>query len=182
VITRPIDVGAGDIISIEIAMAPTPFALDSIVVEAERGPVVTGTLVDAFHERRYWLGEKLGLGTFITREKLESRNAVNVSDVLRTLPSVRLTRNPETGGWDVVLGTSSFGPGKGCRVAKVYVDGVWANRFGDRSPADNDIDLIAIPDLLEGIEVYRGAAQMPPEFGGSAAQCGVVALWTKRGR
>jgi outer membrane receptor for ferrienterochelin and colicin len=34
---------------------------------------------------------------------------------------------------------------------------------------------------IEGIEVYKGAAQLPAEFGGSNSMCGVVAIWTKRG-
>jgi outer membrane receptor for ferrienterochelin and colicin len=124
------------------------------------------------------MGEQLGLGTFITRDGLDHRNAMDVSDVLRTVPSLRLVRNGATGGYNVVIGV----PGRGCRYAKVLLDGVWQNRWGDRHEEDNDIDLMASPDLLAGIEIYRGGAQMPAEFGGPTARCGVVALWTRRGR
>jgi hypothetical protein len=37
------------------------------------------------------------------------------------------------------------------------------------------------PGSVEGIEVYQGAATVPGEFGGSSAQCGVIAVWTRRG-
>ncbi len=30
-----------------------------------------------------------------------------------------------------------------------------------------------------GVEVYRGPAEVPPEFGGSSGACGVVVIWTK---
>jgi hypothetical protein len=30
-----------------------------------------------------------------------------------------------------------------------------------------------------GIEVYRGSGEIPAEFGGSTAGCGVIVMWTK---
>ena len=30
-----------------------------------------------------------------------------------------------------------------------------------------------------GIEIYRGPGEVPAEFGGSNAACGVIAIWTK---
>lgn len=38
------------------------------------------------------------------------------------------------------------------------------------------------PGDVEAIEVFAGSSQIPAEFGGSTAGCGVIALWTKRGR
>lgn len=40
--------------------------------------------------------------------------------------------------------------------------------------------LIAIRDI-EGMEIYLGASDVPGEFAGSAASCGVVAIWTRAG-
>lgn len=180
--TAAIDLGAGDIIAVDVPITTSPVKLEPIGVEVLRGPVVTGTLLDGYHERRYWLGEQLGLGTFLTRDQLDTRYAVNMSDVMRMLPSVRMVRNVKTGGWNVAIGATSLSEFHGCKYAKVLVDGVWANRRGDIHEEDNDIDLMAIPNMLEGIEVYRGGAQMPAEFGGPTSRCGVVALWTRRGR
>jgi len=44
-------------------------------------------------------------------------------------------------------------------------------------------DLIS-PNVIEAIEVYRSASQVPAEFGGSGVftRCGVVVIWTRRGR
>jgi hypothetical protein len=37
-------------------------------------------------------------------------------------------------------------------------------------------------DNIEAIEVYRSASEVPMEFGGNSASCGVIVLWTTRGR
>ncbi|RMH14199.1 MAG: hypothetical protein D6701_11515, partial [Gemmatimonadetes bacterium] len=44
-----------------------------------------------------------------------------------------------------------------------------------------DLDLIR-PEDIEAIEVYRGASEVPAEFGGSDAGCGAIVIWTRRGR
>jgi hypothetical protein len=58
----------------------------------------------------------------------------------------------------------------------VFVDGRPANRRGNVSIND-----LASPSGLEGMEVYRGLATVPPEFLTPEARCGVIALWTRRG-
>jgi hypothetical protein len=35
---------------------------------------------------------------------------------------------------------------------------------------------------MEAIEVYRSASEVPIEFGGNSASCGVIVLWTTRGK
>ena len=35
------------------------------------------------------------------------------------------------------------------------------------------------PDMVEGIEVYRSAAEIPPQYNGSNSACGVVVIWTR---
>ena len=37
------------------------------------------------------------------------------------------------------------------------------------------------PDNIEAIEVYRGPAEVPPQFGGAQSACGVIVLWTRTG-
>jgi hypothetical protein len=43
------------------------------------------------------------------------------------------------------------------------------------------LDDLATPTILEGIEIYRGASTIPPEFISPESRCGVIALWTRRG-
>ena len=50
-----------------------------------------------------------------------------------------------------------------------YIDGVEVHSFEESTP---------IIDIY-GIEVYRGAGEIPAEFSGSNAMCGVIVVWTK---
>ena len=173
IITEPIQVGTGDIASVDLEMTASPVALEPIVVRVTSRPAVQGTLMDAFRERRYWLGEMLGLGYFLNQDEIEARQAVQLSDLLKTLPGVRLVQSSSYAvryAYDVIIGRMP-----GCEQAKIYLDGMWMNRGGD------DLDTIAIPSMLAGVEVYRGLAQLPPEFAGFDSSCGVIVLWSKRG-
>ena len=53
-------------------------------------------------------------------------------------------------------------------------------------PADRPeiaLDDFVMPQDVEAIEVYRRASEVPAHFGGmsTATQCGVIAIWTRRG-
>lgn len=50
-----------------------------------------------------------------------------------------------------------------------WVDGVNVSSFHESTP---------IRDIY-GIEIYRGPGEVPGEFAGSNAGCGVIVLWTK---
>jgi hypothetical protein len=36
------------------------------------------------------------------------------------------------------------------------------------------------PSMFSAIEVYRSGAEVPIEFGGNGAHCGIIVLWTRR--
>ena len=50
-----------------------------------------------------------------------------------------------------------------------YIDGRLVHSFASTTPISD----------VQGIEVYRGAAEMPAEFTGDKAMCGVIAIWTR---
>lgn len=107
-----------------------------------------------------------GFGHFISREDLERRAASQLSDILRTVPGVRVYSSP-TGNVIVFQRGSSFsGP---CRPT-VYLDGM---RLG----TNEDLDFLANVSSLEAVEVYTGAGQAPVEF--SSGGCGSLVLWTR---
>lgn len=47
------------------------------------------------------------------------------------------------------------------------------------STQDLGIDIINPQDLI-AVEVFRTIAEVPAEFGGHHARCGVVSVWTRR--
>lgn len=52
--------------------------------------------------------------------------------------------------------------------------------FLDGIPIElSDLDLMISPEEVEGVEVYRSALQLPPEYAGLAA-CGATLVWLRR--
>ncbi|UCC73545.1 MAG: TonB-dependent receptor plug domain-containing protein [Gemmatimonadota bacterium] len=111
-----------------------------------------------------------GSGWYITRSDIEELKPSYVTDLLATVPGVRLV---SSGSGHRRMPT--FGRIPGC-YAQVYVDGFQINR----GPGFT-IDDVVLPGSVEGIEVYRGLATVPAEYLSPDAICGVVAIWTRRG-
>jgi hypothetical protein len=153
----------------ELESAALASSADS-VAERERAQRLAAVQVTAEPSRgvRYEDFErrlKTGRGQYVTREEIEARNYNNLGDAARGLRGVLV----ECGG------------GRGCQVRmaragnacypQYIVDGRPDNIFGP---------LVAIRDV-EGLEFYTGASDVPGEFAGDNAGCGVVVIWTRAG-
>jgi len=129
------------------------------------------------YERR--LGN--GLGTFITREQVESRNPALVTDLLRDVPGLQVSASASGLRPAVRIGRSA---GYNC-ATQIFVDGFLMNRRrgigGNYQPDDFRIDDAVSPASIEGIEIYKGLSTVPAEFLNPDADCGVIAIWTRRG-
>jgi hypothetical protein len=121
-----------------------------------------------------------GLGTYITRREIEARNPFQITDMLRTVPGVHLESSGRGGRPRVRFGRAEGARGGMACDAQIFVDGMLMNRPGADRESDR-IDEYVTPRSVEGIEVYRGLATVPAEFLTPDAQCGVVAIWTRRG-
>jgi hypothetical protein len=137
-------------------------ALEGITVRAERSHVHAD-----FHRR---MRQALG-GTFIGREELERYQNRTVADAVVRLGGAFLGGGGSGLGGFVVLRRHE---GPSCQPA-VFIDGVQIRA------EPTELLFQMHPGSVEGIEVYQGAATVPGEFGGSSAQCGVIAVWTRRG-
>jgi hypothetical protein len=103
-----------------------------------------------------------GQGHFITRDEIRSRGYMHMGDALRTVRGVRV----DCGAIECIARMARAGP----RCFPAYwLDGQEARSFAVNTP---------IADV-QGIEVYRGAGEVPAEFTGSTAGCGVVVIWTR---
>lgn len=148
-----------DTVRVDVTMVHENVRLDPIVVVAEpRGP--RGIGLEAFDERR-----RRGLGEFIDAEELQRSEHLRLGDVLRRHRVEVRTVGP-------LRHDKAFNPRYGNCEMIVYYDGV-------RMP---DPDLRTFdPAAVRAVEVYRGSAEVPMEYGGRGARCGIILIWAKRG-
>ncbi|MFN2564388.1 MAG: carboxypeptidase regulatory-like domain-containing protein [Gemmatimonadaceae bacterium] len=116
-------------------------------------------LID-FERRR-----RTGRGQYLTRDDIEKSGASSVQDAVRALRGVAV----ECGG------------GMGCFIRMVrapmqcppdyVVDRRVDNHFGPSTPVRD----------IEALEVYTGPSDVPGEFAGRTAGCGVIVIWTRAG-
>lgn len=167
---------ADSVVDVEIRMSAAAVVLEPVTVRSRStrdvSPVLRG-----FYDRM-----ERGAGRFITREEIEARHPVRITDMLRNLPNLRAS--PPR------MGTSGQGftqPSNADRCTVVFfVDGMQINQpamAGQRATPRHDlaIDDYVQPEEVEGIEVYRGESDTPAEFGTRWVQCGTVVIWTRRG-
>lgn len=148
----------------EIAMTPAEaIVLDDVLVSGEE--FKASSIMDAFLYRM-----RTEQGTFLTYEDVERIDPVNTSDILRTVAGLNTLQGGQIASRRAgTSGLRGFGP---CEL-QYYIDGV-------RVTAPT-IDVV-LPQTIAGIEVYRGAATVPPIFNSPAdSNCGVVAIWTRDG-
>jgi hypothetical protein len=161
--------------------------LDPVVV-TERPRAARGIGREAFEERR-----ERGFGKFIDSTELRRSEHRRVSDMLRGIPGLKVVRFRECqdpvnkNGCEPVEeraasgrgAISIFGRTEACWMS-VMLDGVPLYLSGSPSPPPDLSTDVRVADL-ESIEVYRSSAETPTEFGGAAAACGVLLLWSRRG-
>lgn len=108
--------------------------------------------------------KRQGMGSYLTREDIEKRSPITVTDALRVMPGLQVVPSG--------MGRSSIRGRGGCAPA-VFVDGMQV------VDGATDLDAIVRPTDVMGIEVYRSGATVPPQFGGNNA-CGTLLIWTGR--
>ncbi|HYU10539.1 MAG TPA: Plug domain-containing protein [Gemmatimonadales bacterium] len=132
------------------------YLLPAVVVEAH-AEALSPRYTD-FERRRH-----RALGAYLRWDELKRKGYSSVGDALRTVRGVRIQCNQQEFECNAVMvRTPQCTP-------TWYIDGVEARSFHANTP---------IADIY-GIEVYRGAGEIPAEFGGSNAACGVIVVWTK---
>lgn len=138
-------------LTFRLAVLPAP--LDSVVSEAQ---ATSENLRRSGFTRR----QRMGFGYFVTRDEIAQQRPFDLYDLFQRVPFVQVVRG-RAGGRLLVLQ-----PGN-CRP-RVYLDGL------------PTIGLEAIPpEIVDGIEVYRHATDIPIEFSASGRACGAVLVWTR---
>ncbi|HEY5087933.1 MAG TPA: TonB-dependent receptor plug domain-containing protein [Gemmatimonadaceae bacterium] len=113
-------------------------------------------------------------GTFLDETAIDRKGAMKMTELLRTVPGVALA--PVTGDYGtqeyrIVMRGISTVAGQSCPI-QYYFDG---HPFQE---SDN-IDQLISPHQVAAMEIYPGASQVPEQFKGPYARCGVIVIWTK---
>ena len=145
-----------------VTLTSIPQRLATIVVKG--GSNYTGRMA-GFYQRR-----DLGIGHFVSRERLEHDNPSQLTDIFRRLPGVQITSTR------FIRNAIRFRGNGGSCWPLVWLDGA------PLPTAEFDLDFLS-PQSIEGIEVYSGISQVPPQFMGARGlgSCGVIVVWSREG-
>lgn len=162
-----------------IGYAPTDWTLDlaasetrRVVLELDLLAITTAEVVvtaDAPHPDRrlaeFEQRRQSGRGHFLTEADIRQRGASKVSEVLRTVPGVRIVCR-----------------GIFCRVRMDRVPRTCAPDFVvDGFPATNSTSADMGTAGIVGIEVYRTLGETPMQFLRADNACGTIVIWTRSG-
>lgn len=161
-----IQVPQGDTLRLSYTLVRSDYMLDTVRVKSRR----VSLRMAEFEMRRMQ-----GVGQFLTQEEIERRNSREISDFLRNFRGIELLRNTSTAFGELVAISRREGDTMqgGCPM-QVLLDGIIL-------PSKFDMNLLPSPKLIAGVEVYSGAATVPPQFGGNDRRCGLIAVWTRDG-
>jgi len=138
----------------EFALDFNGYMLPEVVVQA-RAENLIPRYVD-FERRR-----QRKLGAFLRWDELKKFSTVG--DALRQVRGVRIECDQQRFECNAVMVRTPQCP------PTWYIDGVEVGSFHENTPLHD----------VYGIEIYRGPGEIPAEFGGSNAACGVIVMWTK---
>jgi Carboxypeptidase regulatory-like domain len=154
-------------VALEVQLKPTAITLPDVVVVGN-DVQVRYPWTDAFLQR-----VRMGMGDFLTANRIKRIHSIDAMGLLRWLPghSVWIQGSPASGYRFHILGET---PGSDCHGPLFYVNGV----FTSTSSAVDQLEMTLPEDVL-GVEVYRHAGEVPPEYNMTGSLCGVIAFWIR---
>jgi Carboxypeptidase regulatory-like domain/TonB-dependent Receptor Plug Domain len=182
-------VGVRETLEVELRISATALAMEPLRVTARMEPPRRRALeLNGFYDR-----ERRGLGKFVRREDLERGRNLNMAQALSRVEGARVLNlgahqyiffprngSPRFGSPAAAASRGPLntrppaGPPTVRCLPHLYVDG---SRM--TYDAQADINAAVSPDQVEAIEVYRGPSEIPAQYAGNDAMCGVILIWTK---
>jgi hypothetical protein len=161
--TVPVDLSSRAPQKVSIKLPKYVAIMDPVVVTARRQAALDKV---GFNQR-----VKSGMGFYLGPEQLQAMHPNYLTDILRRVPSLRISSTP-TG--DVVTssrGVTSLSGGQGC--VQYYVDDMpWT------SATPGDINDFVNGNEVVGVEVYSGPGA-PAQYTRGGQDCTTIVLWTK---
>jgi hypothetical protein len=175
--TAPIVLAAGETITATLLLSVTAIEVQPLVISA-RGRDAASSYTDGIERRR-----RSGIGHFIMRDQIRAAHSQEISQLLRAVPGITV-RTAESSS--SVFAYSSSNPAGGMGLAGRRTTtattpcpmALFVNGRMHRNPVEG-VNVMATWEI-EAIEIYRTISEVPPEFGGDHARCGVIAIWSAR--
>jgi hypothetical protein len=179
---RTIRIGSDNATIPPVMLEPKPVPVDPVIASTAE-PGVLEERLKGYYRRR-----DLGAGYLLNEDRLKQTAGVPLSELLRGVPGIGVSTGRSTFGPPIFTNSnqiqtqvSPFQRGRvpnsqspiGPCPMQLYIDG---KHF---STMDGGVDVIAPRDLI-AVEVLRGLAQAPAEFGGMHARCGIISVLTRR--
>ena len=193
--TRVVELTGGDTLTLAFYLEPSTTELEPVVV---REPSFVNADLAEFDHRR-----STGMGHFITGDQIRDQHPARLRDMLVRIPGVaviatghgasevRLRRANLMTDWTRQGDCAPTYYIDGIPVARsvrVYKDGNMGSLAGNVLPAPTVMQTATVtidnfdPSDVAGIEVYNSPAETPPQYLANGAECGVIVLWTARGK
>ena len=175
----------------DIRLIAGPYQLPDVEVSARYAKPAEYAETDKYDD--FFRRQKLGLGTFVSREQIEKMNAFHTIEILKGIPGIfaNVSDPSNPGSADIRMARCSEGQHLG--KVTVFIDGQRLNEpaltggTGDRrSPGGaygkNSYNLAVMleqisPTGIEMVEIFRSPSQIPAEFHWDG--CAVIAIWTR---
>jgi hypothetical protein len=157
--TVPVDLSSREPSKVTIKLPKYVAIIEPVVVTARRAASLDKV---GFNQR-----QRTGQGFYIGPETIQAMHPIYLTDILRRVPSLRISSSP-TG--DVVTSSRGVG-GNGC--VQYYVDDMpW------QSAEPGDINNFVNGNEVVGVEVYAGPGA-PAQYTRAMGDCTTIVLWTK---
>jgi len=167
---------------VSLSLPSNPITLDTVAVVAKEIERRLPYLADAgFYRRR-----QEGFGHFLTRDEIDKRDPLILTDLLHGMSGVRVTCGGQQGG--------PRGPGPHCTVTmraantmffrgkcnpSVVLDGALLQP-GGTGGGGLLLDDLVNPFNIEALEVYPGPEGVPVQYSGYLSPCGAILVWSRR--
>lgn len=164
-------------LTLEVLLGTRAIPLEPVVVTERRHRSLAQS---GFYDRR-----ARGTGVFVEVDDARRLRTSRVTDLLVGQPAIRMVpAGPMGTDVDIRIAGTDQPDVSGERMLRecqptVFLDGMLMRRGGVPNPQDHVLSDIINPDAVAGIEVFRRASEIPVQYRGSGAACGVVLIWTR---
>jgi hypothetical protein len=156
-----LSLGAGEMSLVMVELTPDAVQLDSI--EVAGSPRSRQLDRHGFYRRKI-----TGPGVFLDRQALLKGSPRSFPEALRRVAGVSISPGRFS---DARVSMGRSGGSQRCAI-QYFLDGMPVHAYDP-----NHMMLEAV----EGVEVYRGASEVPPQYNRGTALCGVIVIWTRQG-